>query len=132
MTLVIDASVVVAALIDSGPDGTWAEGVLAGDYLAAPHHMPVEVASILRRASLAKQISSDTASMAHADLLALHLDLFPYTPFGGRIWELRPNISAYDAWYVALAEALEAGLATLDAKLSRAAGARCEFILPGR
>ena len=61
MTVVIDASVVVAALVDTGTDGTWAESVLAESGLVAPHHLPVEVANILRRASLADDISDDVA-----------------------------------------------------------------------
>jgi predicted nucleic acid-binding protein len=130
MTLVVDASMVTAALVDSGPDGTWAETVLASDDLAAPHLMPVEVANILRRAELAGEISKETASLAHADLLALRVALFPYPPFAARVWALRPNLTAYDAWYVALAETLAARLATLDVKLTRATGPRCEFVLP--
>jgi predicted nucleic acid-binding protein len=131
MTLVVDASVVVAALVDSGPDGEWAEGLLAGDDLAAPHLLPVEVANILRRAELAGEISRETASLAHADLLALRIGLFSYEPFAARIWDLRSNLTAYDAWYVALAETLSAKLATLDSRLSRAPGPKCEFLLPG-
>lgn len=130
MTLVVDASLVVAALVDSGPEGTWAEEVLAGDPLAAPHLMPVEAANILRRASLAGDISEDTASLAHADLLALPVELFPYPPFARRAWELRGDLTAYDAWYVAVAEALEGSVATLDERLVRASGPRCAFLTP--
>lgn len=130
MTLVADASVVVAALVDSGPDGAWAERVLASDRLAAPHLMPAEVANVLRRAALVGEISDDAASLAHADLLALRVELFPYEPFADRVWDLRTSVTAYDAWYVAVAEALEAKLATLDAKLSRATGPRCRFVVP--
>ena len=131
MTLVADASVVVAALVDSGPQGVWAERMLAGDDTAAPHFMPVEVAILLRRAVLAGKIGDDTAALAHADLVALPVELFPYAPLSGRVWELRRSVTAYDAWYVALAEALGARLATLDVKLSRATGPRCRFALPG-
>jgi len=130
VTLVVDASVVVAALIDPGPVGTWAESLLVSGPLAAPHLMPVEAANILRRSALAGDISADVASLAHEDLLALRLEHFAYLPFATRVWELRSNLTTYDAWYVALAESLEARLATLDAKLSRAAGTRCEFALP--
>ncbi|MBI4538731.1 MAG: type II toxin-antitoxin system VapC family toxin [Gemmatimonadetes bacterium] len=130
MTLVVDASLVTAALIDSGCDGTWAEAVLAGESLAAPHLMPVEVANILRRAAATGEISGDTAALAHMDLLDLSIELFPYAPFAGRVWELRVNLTTYDAWYVALAETLGARLATLDARLSRAAGPRCDFVVP--
>ena len=130
--LVVDASFVVAALVDGGRDGTWAAGLLGGDALAAPHLMPVEAANILRRAAGSGEVTSDAASMAHADLLDLRIDLFPYGPFATRIWELRANVTCYDAWYVALAEDVDAPLATLDVRLGRAAGPRCRFRLPPR
>ncbi len=130
MTLVVDAAAVVAALVDTGPDGRWAESVLASDHLAAPHLMPVEVANILRRAALSGDVSNDVASIAHADLLQLREELFPYAPFGDRVWELRGSVTAYDAWYVALAESLDAALATVDVKLSQASGPRCEIRTP--
>lgn len=130
MTLVVDASLVAAALVDSGSDGAWADRLLASDNLAAPHLLPVETANILRRAELAGDISGDTASMAHADLLDLRIELFAYEPFAARVWELRHDVTAYDAWYVAVAESLEATLATLDTRLSRASGPRCDFELP--
>ncbi len=130
MTLVIDASFVVAALVDSGPDGTWAEQLLGADDLAAPHLMPVETANILRRAERAGDISSDIAALAHGDLLALTVTLFRYEPFAARVWELRDNVTAYDAWYVALAESVDGRLATLDRKLSQAPGPQCAFLTP--
>lgn len=92
--------------------------------------MPVEAANILRRAELAGEISPDTASLAHGDLLTLAVELFPYEPFAPRVWELRENVTAYDAWYVAVAEMVDGRLATLDRKLTRAAGPRCTFIAP--
>lgn len=92
--------------------------------------MPVEVANVLRRATMSGEISADTASMAHADLLDLRVELFSYEPLANRVWELRDNITAYDGWYVALAESLGARLATLDLRLSRAAGPRCGFATP--
>lgn len=130
MTLVVDASIVVAALVDSEPPGVWAEALLVAEPLCAPHLMPVEVANILRRAALAGEITRDAASMAHADLLDLRVELFPYAPFATRVWELRDTVTAYDAWYVALAESLGAKLATLDSRLARASGPRCGFETP--
>ena len=130
MTIVADASVVVAALVDSGPDGTWADELLHSDHLGAPHLMPAEVANLLRRAVLAGKISDDAASLSHADLLALRVELFPYEPFAERVWDLRTNVTAYDAWYVALAETLGAKLATLDTRLSCTTGPRCGFTIP--
>ena len=66
MTLVVDASLVVSALVDSGATGTWAESLLTAEPLSAPHLMPAEAANILRRAAAAGDISADAASMAHA------------------------------------------------------------------
>lgn len=130
MTVVVDASAVVAALVGGGPEGAWAESELTRDDLAAPHLMPAEVANILRRASTAGQVSVDAASIAHADLLALPVALFPYDVCAERAWELRTNLSLYDAWYVALSESLEADLVTLDRRIARAPGPRCTFRVP--
>lgn len=130
MTLVVDASLVVSALVDGGPEGQWAEREVERAPLAAPHLLMVEVTNILRRAARARQITEDSAAMAHDDLLALRIELFAYEPVAERVWELRGAVTAYDAWYVALAESLDAPLATLDRKLSRAAGPRCKFRLP--
>ena len=130
MTVVADASVVVAALLDRTSVGGWAEEMLSSGPLAAPHLMPVEVANILRRAVAAGEISADVGVLAHDDLLSLRVELFPYRLTASRVWELRSNVTAYDGWNVALAEALGARLATLDSRLSRAPGIRCAFSLP--
>jgi len=132
VTLVVDATVVVAALIDNGDDGRWAESLLTSQDLAAPQLVQVEVANVLRRAAAAGEVSSDAATLAHADLLDLPIQLFPYEPFAARVWELRDNVTAYDGWYVAIAESIDAPLATLDHRLVRAAGPRCEFVVGGR
>ena len=130
MTLVVDASVVVAGLAGGGADGRWAEDVLVADDLAAPHLMPVETAHVLRRSVFARRLSADVASLAHQDLLALRVALFEYAPVAHRVWELCSNVTAYDAWYVALAEMLDAPLATLDTRLAEATGPRCPFLTP--
>lgn len=124
MTCVVDASSMVALVLGLDRDGVWVEGVLAGQQRVAPHLMPVEVGEVLRR----RAVGGDTlASLAHTRLLVATIELFPYAPFATRIWELRHNLSAYDAWYVALAESLDAPLVTLDRRLSRATGPRCSF-----
>ena len=130
MALVVDASVVVAALVDNSTTGRWAEAQLLSGPLYAPHLLPVEVANILRKASRAGQISEDHASLAHQDLTRLQVELAPYEPFAERVWELRQGITAYDAWYIAIAEALKAPLATLDLRLSRSSSPRCTFQTP--
>jgi len=85
---------------------------------------------MLRRAVLSRQLSADSAALAHRDLLDLRIELLPYEPFGHRIWELRSSLTTYDAWYVALAEELDAPLATLDGRLTRAHGTRAAFVTP--
>ena len=132
MTLVVDASLVVSALADGGDTGTWAESLLAPGLLSAPHLMPIEVTNILRRAAARGEITQDVASMAHADLLDLRVELFPYAPFAARVWELRENVTSYDAWYIALAESLGASVATLDRRMAQAPGPRCSFETPPR
>lgn len=131
MTTVVDASTVVAFLVDDGPDGEWATRIIRhAERLAAPQLLHAEVANILRRAELSASLPEAVPSLAYADLLDLPVDLHPYEPLARRVWELRPNVTAYDAWYVALAEALETPLATLDLRLSAAPGARCDFVTP--
>ena len=129
-SVVVDASVVVAGLVDIDAAGRWAEALFTGPHLVAPHLLPAEVASVLRRLVAAGTLSAGVATLAHADMLDLPIDLNPYPLFAHRIWELRGNITAYDAWYVALAEALSAPLATLDDRLRAAPGPRCEFLHP--
>jgi predicted nucleic acid-binding protein len=129
MTVVVDASVVVAGLVDSGRPGRWAEELLAAEALVAPELVMVESANVLRRAALAGQISDDVATLAHGDLTALRVGLLPYEPFAERVWQLRANLSAHDAWYVAVAEAIDAPLATMDRRLAKATGPRCQFLL---
>jgi predicted nucleic acid-binding protein len=128
--LVVDASVLVAALVDSGPDGEWAAAELGDHELVAPHLMPSEAANILRRAALAGDITADSASLAHGDLLDLRVALWPYAPLAERCWQLRENVTTYDGTYVALAELLDAPLATLDQRLAAASGPRCRFTTP--
>jgi len=130
VTVVVDASAIVAALVDGGSDGSWAESMLTREDLVAPHLMPVEVANTLRRAVHAGDLSADVAALAHNDLARLRVELFPYEPHAERVWKLRDNLTAYDAWYVALAEALNLPIVTLDRRVASAPGPRCEFRLP--
>lgn len=126
-----DASVLVAMLVDGGPAGLWAtETLSAADGLLAPHLAPFEAANILRRHQLAQIITADQAAQAHADLLDLPIDLWPYDILGPRTWQLRENLSAYDGSYVALAEMTDTQLATLDARIARAPGVRCVIASP--
>ena len=130
MTTVVDASVLVAALVEPGGDGRWAESTLAEGNLAGPELAMVEASNILRRLERREQISRLKAASAHKDLLRLDVELFPFAPFAERVWELRGNLTSYDAWYVALAEALNCPLATLDLRLSRVCGPACLIVVP--
>jgi len=133
LSIVVDASVLVRALaVDSGPDGQWAEAIIEGSALHAPELVYVEVADVLRKLERAKGITTADAIAAHEDMLDLNLELFSFEPFAERIWELRHNLTSYDAWYVAVAEALELPLATLDTRLARTSGPTCNFLTPRR
>ncbi len=130
MTKAVDASVLVAALVDSGPEGTWSEQAVAEGSLIAPELVLVEASNVLRRLERSREISEIEATLAHENLLRLELQLFPFAPFADRVWELRRNLTSYDAWYVAMAESFDCPLATLDRKLSRASGPTCEIVVP--
>jgi predicted nucleic acid-binding protein len=130
LSIVVDASVLIAATVDAGPAGIWAEGVLESGDLHAPELVLVEATNILRRLERAKKISSAEAAIAHQHHLQLPLALYPFEPAAERVWELRHTLTSYDAWYVALAEMLELPLATLDGRLARASGPSCAFVLP--
>ena len=132
MTFVVDASLLVAILVDSGSAGKWGESTIAGNSLAGPELALVETSNILRRLERAGEITTREADSSFRDLLQLDLELFPFAPFAERVWALRSNLTTYDAWYVALAEALDCPLASLDRKLSRASGPLCEIIVPPR
>lgn len=126
----VDSSVIVAALIDSGSDGVWAEEVIDDQALYAPELVRVEATNVLRRLELAKQITTAEANGAQEDLTQLEIEQFPFVPFSDRIWELRHTVTSYDAWYVAVAEELGYPLATLDRRLARTVGSKCKFITP--
>ena len=128
---VVDASVVVAGLVADGPDARWAAHVLADPSITAPHLLPVEVTQIMRRLVHAGSLGADVAALALEDLSDLSIPLYDFGPYADRVWALRDTVTAYDAWYVALAESFEVRLATLDRKLANAPGPRCEFRVPG-
>lgn len=130
MSTVVDASVLVTALVDSGPNGEWAEAVIEGGSLHAPELARVEAANVLRRLERAKDITSAEAVAAYEDLMQLNIELFSFEPFAERVWELRHDLTSYDAWYVAVAEALRLPLATLDERLAKNKGTTCEFLTP--
>lgn len=130
MSTVVDASLLVAATVDSGREGAWAEEVVRQGELVAPDLALVETTNILRRLEAAGQLERGEAGAAARDLLHLDLDLVPFAPFADRVWELRHKLTSYDAWYVAAAEELDLPMATLDHRLAAATGPRCRFLLP--
>ena len=128
MTLVVDASLLVAWLLNDDPTGAWATRLLSDDDLAAPQLVLAETANVIRKSAAVSAIGEDGARAAHRDLVDLPIELFDYRPFAERIWELRSNVATYDAWYVAVAEALDAPLGTLDTRLVNAPGPRCRMV----
>lgn len=123
--IVVDASVVVAGLADDGPDGRSVRARLRGERLAAPHIIDLEVASVWRRLVAAGTLDEGRASAALDDLRSLRLTRVPHLQLLPRCWELRQNLTVYDAAYVALAELLDATLVTGDRRLAAAPGTHC-------
>jgi predicted nucleic acid-binding protein len=123
--MVLDASALVEMLLDT-PAGRRVSILLENPGLAihAPHLVDVEVISVLRRFTRERVIDEGRAETAIADLLALDLQRHSHEGLLERCWSLRKNMSAYDAMYVALAEALDAALITCDARLVRAPGTK--------
>lgn len=131
LPLVIDSSALVALLADAGPAGNWVAASTAGTTLAAPQLALFEAANIFRRQALSGLLDQSQATLAHADLIALPLELWPYPALAERSWQLRQNLTAYDASYVALAELLDTTLITLDSRLANAPGPRCPIMAYG-
>lgn len=123
--IVVDASVLATALSDDGPDGDRVRVRLRGEELAAPTLIDFEVASVFRGAVRAGRLEDRRARQALTDLAEMPLQRASPVPLLERIWELRDNVTAYDAAYVALAETLGTVLLTADGRLGRAPGARC-------
>lgn len=125
--IVVDASVIVASLLSTAGAGALARERLRLDPdLQVPHLLDVEVAAALRRRVRLGQTDLALATEALADLADLAALRWDHEPLLTRVWELRENVTAYDAVYVALAEALDAPLVTSDARLARAPGLGCQ------
>jgi predicted nucleic acid-binding protein len=128
--IVLDASVLVNALGDDGASGDAARRVVANDAtVALPDLADVETAAVLRKRWLAGSITAERYEAAVEDLVDLPSVRHPSRQLVGRAFELRDNVSTYDAVYVALAEALQCPLATADRRLARAVGPTCEFVI---
>jgi predicted nucleic acid-binding protein len=127
--IVVDASVVVTALADDGPEGDRVRARLRGEHLIAPHLLDIEVTSAWRRLASAGDLDDRRAALALDDLRSLRVDRVPHIPLLDRCWELRHSLTVYDAAYVALAELADTGLLTADTKLATAPGPRCPIDL---
>ena len=128
--IVVDASAVLEFLLQT-PLGVRVEARLfrRDDEFHVPHLLDVEVVQGLRRLVRTGEVSSSRAREAIADLTELDLHRHAHLDLLGRAWKLRDNISAYDAMYVALAEAIDASIVTCDAALSKAPGHRATIEL---
>jgi len=116
--IVVDASAMVEALVGREADDGLLDA-LQGD-MHAPHLLDVEVLSVLRGLTLGGKLPSRVGERARSDYFAFALDRYELQPLAERVWELRTNYTTYDAYYVALAEALAAPLYTCDRKLTGA------------
>ena len=121
--IVVDASVVLDLLLKKH-DAAKLESRLFddGEVLLCPHLLDLEVAQVLRRLALARQMTAERGMQAVTDYTAYPLTRYPHDPLLARVWELRDNFTAYDAVYVALAESVRAPLLTRDRRLAKAPG----------
>jgi predicted nucleic acid-binding protein len=126
--IVVDSSAALSALLSEGP----ARAAMGEERLHAPHLIDSEVAHVLRRQVGSARMTPEAGWAALDTFRRLGMTRYPAFALLDRVWELRDDLSAYDATYVALAEALECPLLTADARLSRAPGIRCAVrVLPG-
>lgn len=129
--IVVDASALIEVLLNTPSGSRITERLFDGqETLHAPCLLDIEVAQVLRRYALAGELTANRGLQAMEDLADFPLTRYPHDLFLPRIWELRHNVTAYDAAYIALSEALDALLLTRDAKLASATGhhATIEFI----
>lgn len=124
--IVVDASILATGLADDGPDGDRVRARLRGERLVAPHVIDLEVSSVWRRLVVAGALDARRAGLAMADLQSLRLERAAHGPLLARCWDLRHNLTVYDASYVALAELMRVVLVTGDRRLGNAPGIRCD------
>jgi len=128
--IVVDASALLEALLRTPAAEAVEDRLFApGQTLHAPHLLDVEIAHVIRRYAASGDINSERGRTALGDLADFPLVRYPHDFLLPRVWELRNNLTAYDAVYVALAEALDAPLLTRDRRLATAAGHRAEIAL---
>lgn len=129
--IVIDASALLEVLLETTPQAAVVAERLSdwGDSIHAPHLLDLEVAQVLRRRAASRAISIERCRDAFEDLSRLRLFRHPHNFLLSRAWELRHNLSAYDAIYVALAEFLKAPLLTRDRRMANAPGHHAQIEL---
>lgn len=123
--IVVDNSILIETLVGRGARGHAARRRLSRGHLTAPALIDVEAVNTLRGLASGGKVSEDRAQIAVDALQILPMERVDHAPFVARMWELRHNVSAYDASYIALAEALNAPLLTGDGRLANAPGVRC-------
>ncbi len=127
--LVIDASVLIDALSTTGETGDRARKAVAGARLAAPEHLYVEALHGIRGRLLGGKLGAGAAERALDRVERMTVEVVPTKLLLRRMWQLRDNLTGYDAAYVAAAEQLDAPLVTGDKRLAVASGPRCQIVL---
>jgi predicted nucleic acid-binding protein len=128
--LIVDASTLFE-VVASTPRAESIRAVLAADPdHAAPHLVDAEVMSVIQRQYRRGALDATAAGQAVDDLCSWPGERWPHAVFAPRVWELRNSVRSYDAYYVALAEVLDAQLVTCDDRLARAIGPTCEIVVP--
>jgi predicted nucleic acid-binding protein len=120
--IIIDTSAVLAALVGGAPGRQARTRIAAAGSLHAPHLLDVEILHALRGLVRGRKLSVDRAQDASTDYARLNITRYPVSGMSNRIWQLRNNLTAYEACFVALAEALECPIVTCDERLSRSSG----------
>lgn len=129
-SIAVDASALVFLLLDAVGYGEWVASETRGKTVFAAEMVHYEVANQLRAHQYKGKIDATTANMAYQDLRNMDMRLEPFSVLADRIWELRGNVTAYDASYVAVAEWRRIPLLTTDRRLANSPGPRCQFLVP--
>jgi predicted nucleic acid-binding protein len=129
--LVVDTSAVLEALSARDPAPGLIERLAGDGDLHAPHLLDTELLHALRRMSIKREISDERAADTRSDFAELALVRYRHQPLNDRVWELRHNLTAYDATFIALAEVLAVPLITCDARLASAPGHKAQVELFG-
>jgi predicted nucleic acid-binding protein len=128
--IVVDASALLEVLLNTGRAAVIADRLFAsGEPLHAPHLIDIEIAQVARRYMLEGAMAAERGREVLEDLACLPLERHPHDVLLPRIWDLRSNVTAYDAAYIALAEGLDAPLLTCDARLGSTRGHAARVIV---